>query len=83
MKKILLIFLSLSLVLTGFISAHTGEDNLAHHASGGMMSGVYGWDGFMWFFGWIFMVLFIVVLVFFIIWLIKQIQKEDKKKRKK
>lgn len=75
MKKTNLIFFVLTLLigLTGFISAHVGDDNFAHH---GMMG-----SGFMWLFGWLFMTLVVVALVLLIIWLIKQIQKPRRKRR--
>ena len=71
-SRILLIGLLFNLI--GFISAHTGEDDYAHH---GMMSGMmgnYGTD--WWIFGWLFSILVIVALVLLIIWLVKQIQKK-------
>ncbi len=76
MKKTSLIYFVLTLFvsLTGFISAHTGDDNFLHH---GMMG--YGF-GFMWLFGWIFMMLVVVALVLLIIWLIKQIQKPRRRR---
>lgn len=77
MKKIMLISFALILLisLTGFISAHTGDDDSTHHGMmGGMMSGAYGY-GFMWLFSWLFMILVVVALILLIIWLIKQIQK--------
>ena len=82
MKKIASIFVVLTLLisLTGFISAHTGEDDSAHHD---MMTGMMGFGdttgtwgyGFMWIFMGIFMILILIALVLLIIWLIKQIQK--------
>lgn len=83
MKTKLLIFLGIALVLTSFVSAHTGEDDYAHHQGmWGMMSGFYG-TGFsgMWMFGWIFMGLVVVALVLLIVWLIKQIQKPNIRRR--
>lgn len=73
MKKISSIFPAF-ILLTSFISAHTGEDEFAHH----MVGGFYG--GGMYFFGWIFMILILVALVLFIVWLIKQIQKPKKRR---
>lgn len=82
MKIKLIIAFVFVLALASFASAHTGEDESAHHSTmGGMMSGVYGY-GFMWAFGWIFMVLVLVALVVLIIWLIKQIQKPNTRRRK-
>ena len=72
MRKQIWIVIGMLIVLTSFVSAHTGDDNSNHH---GMMGGVYGY-GFMWFFGWFFMILILVALVLFIVWLIKQIQKK-------
>lgn len=73
MKKTSLIYFVLTLFvsLTGFVSAHTGDDNFSHH---GLME-----SGFMWFFGWIFMILVVVALVLLIIWLIKQIQRPKRR----
>jgi len=73
--KILLIILSMILVLTTFVSAHTGEDDYNHHSMmGSMIYGSYGQIG-MWF-GWALGLLILIILVLFIIWLIKQIQKK-------
>ncbi len=84
-KKSVLAFVSLSLLisLTGFISAHTGDDYYSHHS---MMTGMIGFGdttgiwgfGFMWMFMWLFMILVIIALVLLIMWLIKQIQKPKK-----
>jgi uncharacterized membrane protein len=82
MKKTGLIFLVLTLLisLTSFVSAHSGEDDFAHHSfMGGMMSGAYGY-GFMWLFGWLFMLLVLVALVLLIMWLIKQIKRPQRKR---
>ncbi len=77
-KKLLLSLLGIFLVLISFVSAHTGEDEYAHHGMMGdmygMMSGTWGMGGS--FFGWIFMLLIVVALVLLIVWLIKQIQKK-------
>lgn len=77
MKKTGLI-MAILLGLTGFISAHVGDDDYAHHSMMdgfyGMMSGGYGWTGMI--FGWFIGLLVIVALVLFIVWLIKQIQKK-------
>ena len=77
MKKTSLKFLVLTLLisLTGFVSAHAGDDDSAHHS----MMGFYGY-GFMWLFGWIFMILVLVALILLIAWLIKQIQKPRRRK---
>lgn len=74
MKKTSLIYFVLTLFvsLTGFVSAHTGDDNFSHH---GLMG-----SGFMWLFGLIFMILIVVALVLLIIWLIKQIQGPRKRR---
>jgi len=76
MRKIKLLFsIGILLVLTSFISAHTGEDDFGHHMMGGVIgTGMWG----MGIFGWIFGILVIVALVLLIIWLIKQIQKNGK-----
>ena len=77
MKNIGLVFFVLTLLvsLTGFVSAHTGDDDSAHHS----MMGLYGY-GFMWLFGWIFMILILVALILLIMWLIKQIQRPGRRK---
>lgn len=83
MKKTVLISFALILLISliGFIPAHTGEDDSAHHSMmGGMMSGAYGY-GFMWLFGWLFMILVVIALVLLIVWLIKQIQKPEKRRK--
>jgi len=76
MKKIgIFMILGILLVLTSFVSAHTGNDEFDH--CGGfcpMMSGQYGVWGVL--FGWLFGILVIVALILFIIWIIKQIQKK-------
>jgi len=76
MKKIKLLFnIGILLVLTSFISAHTGDDDFGHHMIGGVIgTGMWG----MWIFGWIFGILVIVALTLLIVWLIKQIQKNEK-----
>ncbi len=66
------IFPTILLFLIGFVVAHTGIDDYAHHS---MMGGVYGY-GFMWVFGWLFMILIVVALVLLILWLIKQVVKK-------
>ena len=68
-KRLLLSSLGIFLVLISFVSAHTGDDNSAHHSMMGN-SGI----GMMWF-GWVFSILVAIVLVLLIIWLVKQIQK--------
>ena len=77
MKKQYIYFVIL-LSLVSLVSAHTGDDDFAHHSMMGdmygMMSGSYGLSAG--FFGWITGLLVVVVLVLLIIWLIKQIQKK-------
>lgn len=77
MKKINLM-LPIFVSLISFVFAHTGEDDSAHHMTGGMMGdwmmGSYGTG--WWFFGWLFMILILVALILLIVWLIKQIQKK-------
>ena len=78
-RKILVSVLGVILVLTGFVSAHLGEDEGMHHEGmmggmGGMMYGGYGYSGM--FFGWAFGLLILVALILLIVWLIKQIQKK-------
>ena len=80
MKRLnfLMAILGFVLVLTSFASAHTGDDDYAHHSMMGdmygMMGGSYGYGGM--FFGWLAGLLVIIVLVLLIVWLIKQIQKK-------
>lgn len=75
-EKLLLSLLGIGLVLTSLVSAHTGDNDSAHHnMMSGMIGGTYGY-GFMWIFGWIFMIAVLVALILLIVWLIKQIQKK-------
>jgi len=75
----LISFLVLTIGLTGFVSAHTGDDDYGHH---GMMGGFYGGGMYndMGVFGLVFMILIITTLILFIIWLIKQIQNSPKRR---
>ena len=77
--KASMILLLVLISLTGFVSAHSGDDGYSHH---GMMSCFYG-GGFsgMNFFGWMFMALVLVALVLVIVWLAKQIQGPGGKRR--
>lgn len=77
MKKINLMF-PIFASLISFVVAHTGEDDSAHHMTGGMMGNwMMGGSGTgWWIFGWLFSILVLVALVLLIVWLVKQIQKK-------